>query len=74
MYIKVKATPGSKKESFEQTSKTVFKINVKERPQKNMANKKILELVAAHFKAPVKNVRIVHGHRHPSKLLFIEEN
>ena len=73
MYIKIKATPGAKKESFEQKSETVFEIKVKERAQKNLANKRILELVAAHFKVPRGMVRIVSGHHSPLKLIFIEE-
>lgn len=70
-YIKVKTTPGAREEMFEQKSELVFEAKVKERPQNNRANKRIVELVAAHFKVPTKNVRIVNGHRHPSKLLYI---
>ncbi|MDP3726458.1 MAG: DUF167 domain-containing protein [bacterium] len=73
MYIKVHVTPGAKKESFEQKSETVFEVKIKERAQKNLANNRILELVAAHFKVQTRKVRMVSGHRHPSKLLFIEE-
>ena len=72
MYIKVKATPGAKKELFEKEKEGYFKISVKERAQKNMANRRIIELVARHFKVPLGKVRIVNGHRSPSKLLFIE--
>lgn len=38
-----------------------------------MANKRVLELIAEHFAIPVNKVRIVNGHKHPSKLLIIEE-
>ncbi|KKR62084.1 MAG: hypothetical protein UV43_C0010G0020 [Parcubacteria group bacterium GW2011_GWF2_42_7] len=37
-----------------------------------MANAQVLELVAEHFKVPKNKVRIVNGHRHPSKLLVVE--
>lgn len=74
MYIKVYATPGAKKESFEKEKDGYFKILVKERAERNQANGRIIELIARHFKVPRNKVRIVNGHRHPSKLLYIEEN
>ena len=55
-----------------QESKDHFEISVREKAQTNMANTRVLELVARHFKVPVSKVRIVNGHRHPSKLLIIE--
>ncbi|MBI2108669.1 MAG: DUF167 domain-containing protein [Parcubacteria group bacterium] len=73
MYVKVRATPGAKKESVEKISDTLFEIKVKERPQKNAANKRIVELVARHFCVSLGKVRIVNGHHHPSKLIYIEE-
>ncbi len=73
VYIKVKATPGAKKESFEEEKKDVFRISVKEKAERNQANDRIRELIAKHFKVSLNAVRIVNGHRHPSKLLFIEK-
>ena len=73
MYIKVKATPGAKKESFVQKNVTTFEIKVKEPARMNLANKRIIELIAAHFKKTIEKVRMVNGHRHSSKLLYIEE-
>jgi uncharacterized protein YggU (UPF0235/DUF167 family) len=37
-----------------------------------MANIRVLELVAEHFKVPLNKVRIVNGHHHPSKLMVID--
>ncbi len=72
MYIKVVVTAGTKKEYIKQTSVDHFEISVKEKAERNMANKRILELIANHFKVAPKKVRIVNGHQHPHKLLVVD--
>jgi uncharacterized protein YggU (UPF0235/DUF167 family) len=82
MYIHVLVTAGAKKESFsprlsqagQANSDDHFEISVKEKAQRNEANTRVLELIALHFKIPKNKIRIVNGHKHPSKLLVIEEN
>lgn len=71
IYIHVKVIAGARKEAFRQKFADHFEISVKEKAEKNMANKRILELVAEHFRVPVNKVRIVNGHRSPSKLLVV---
>lgn len=71
-YIHVKVTAGVKKESWKQKAEDHFEISVKEKAKANMANTRVLELVASHFKVPISKVRIVNGHHHPSKLLIVE--
>ena len=71
-YIHTKVTAGAKKENFIQKSEDHFEISVKEKAERNMANSRVLELVAEHFKVSVNKVRIVNGHHHPSKLIIIE--
>jgi len=73
MYIHVLVTAGVKKETFKKKSEDHFEISVKEKAERNMANTRVLELVAEHFKVSKNKVRIVNGHRHPSKLLIIED-
>ena len=72
-YVHAKVTAGAKKESFKQKSEDHFEISVKEKAERNMANKRVLELIAQHFKVPISKVRIVNGHRHPGKLIVIED-
>jgi len=72
-YIHVKVTVGAKKEKFTQKSKDHFVVSVKEKAERNLANTRIVELVAEHFKVPESKVRITNGHRHPSKLIVIDE-
>ena len=71
-YIHVKITAGARKESFRKKSPDHFEISVREKAEHNMANTRVLELVALHFKIPINKVRIVNGHRHPSKLLVVD--
>jgi len=71
-YIHVKVTAGAKKESWKQKSEDHFEVSVREKAERNMANGRVLELVAEHFKVSLSKVRIINGHKHPSKLLIIE--
>jgi uncharacterized protein YggU (UPF0235/DUF167 family) len=71
-YIHVKVSAGVRKESFVQKSEDHFEVSVKKKAERNEANARVLELVAKHFKAPVNKIRIVNGHRHPSKLLVVD--
>lgn len=71
-YVHVKVTAGAKKETWKQKSEDHFEVSVKEKAERNMANSRVLELVAEHFSMPVSKIRIVNGHRHPSKLLVID--
>lgn len=71
-YIHIKVTAGARKESFKKKSEDHFEISVKEKAERNMANTRVLELVAKYFKVPLKKVRIVNGHRHPSKLIVVD--
>ena len=71
-YIHVKVTAEAKKESLKQKSEDHFEISVKEKAERNMANTRVLEIIAEHFGISANKVRIVNGHHHPSKLLVID--
>lgn len=73
MYIKVVVNVNSKKENLIQKNKDHFEIWVKEKAENNMANKKVIELLAKHFSISSKNIRIINGHHHPHKLLVVDE-
>lgn len=72
MYIKVNVIAGAKKEIFKQKNNDHFDVSVKEEAERNMANTRVIELVAEHFKIAKNKVRIINGHHHPSKLLSID--
>ena len=79
-YIHIKVKAGVRKESFsprpfgagQATSDDHFEISVREKAERNMANERVIELVARHFKVLKNKIRIVNGHRSSSKLLIIE--
>ncbi|MBU0611851.1 DUF167 domain-containing protein [Patescibacteria group bacterium] len=71
-YVKIDVTAGSKKENFIIKTLDHFEVLVKEKADKNMANRKVIELVARHLKVPINTVRIVNGHHHPRKLLAVD--
>lgn len=71
MYVKVWVQTSAKKESFVATSPDHFKIAVKEKALQNLANRRVIVLIASHFHAPLAKVRIINGHRSPSKLLAV---
>ena len=73
MYVKVRVLAQAKKESVQKLSKDHFEISVKEKPLQNLANRRVVELVAQHFKVPALQIRIVSGHHSPSKILSLPD-
>lgn len=72
MYIKAKVLAGSKKEYLKEKSTDHFDVAVKEPAERNMANRRVIELVAMHFKIPAGKVRLISGHHSPSKILSVD--
>ncbi|MEI7688877.1 MAG: DUF167 domain-containing protein [Candidatus Nomurabacteria bacterium] len=73
MYIKVKVVVGSKKEKIIKKSLDRFEIWVKEPAERNLANTRVLEIVAGIFGINIKSIRIISGHQSPSKILSINK-
>ncbi len=71
MYIKVSVKTGMRKESLLKKSEDSFLVSVKEKAERNMANIRVLELIAMYFEIPKNKVRIIKGHKHPSKIFSI---
>ena len=79
MYIKVIVAAGAKRESLKkkkslnsaQDKADTFEVSVKEKTERNMANERVVELVAEHFKVQTNKVRIINGHHRPHKLISI---
>ncbi len=72
MYIKIRVTAGAKKEIFEKISKDHFKISVKEKAERNMANNRVRELLASHFSMPIGKIRLISGHHSPGKIFSVD--
>jgi len=70
--IKVRATTHAKRESLRVVSADTLAISVKEKPERNLANERIIELVASHFNLPIKKVHFIKGQHSPSKTFSID--
>ncbi len=71
MYIRVEAYPGAKKEKIEKVNNDIFRIEVKEKAERNLANKKILFLLATYFGLSVNKLRLISGHRSRRKIIAV---
>jgi uncharacterized protein YggU (UPF0235/DUF167 family) len=69
VYIHLRLKTGQKKELFKPLKEGYFEVWVKEKPKNNAANKRILEMVKTNLGA--KSVKIINGHRSPSKLVSV---
>ena len=73
MYIHLRVVPESKQPRVEKRNKDSFLVYVREKAERNMANKSALSAMAAHLKLPPRSVRLVSGHRQPSKIISVED-
>ncbi len=72
MYIKARVIAGAKKEEIILEKQNYFKIFVREKAERNMANDRVLQLLARHYGVTLNKIKIVNGHQSPSKLLSID--
>ncbi len=72
MYVKVVVTPGAKRESVTPTGDAKLAVAVKEPAAQNLANRRVVEVVAIHFGVPASRVRIISGHHSRSKMLSVD--
>lgn len=73
MYIKVRVIAGAKKEVIEKVSDDTFMIAVKEPAERNLANKRIIQIIEQQFSLNKGAVRIISGHHSPSKIFSIRD-
>jgi uncharacterized protein YggU (UPF0235/DUF167 family) len=72
MYVKVRVNADANKELFQKVEANQFVISVKEKPQDNLANQRVIYLISSHFEVPTEKVKIINGHHHSSKMLSVE--
>lgn len=56
--LNIKIKPSSNRESIEKISDREYKIELKEPPENNKANIRLINLLAKEFKVPARNIRI----------------
>lgn len=71
MYVKVKVTPDAKREAIFKENNTLFRINVREPAERNLANRRVREMLASHFGLKPGAVRLTAGHRSESKIFDV---
>jgi len=72
MYVHVQVVPDARKELVTKKSETEFSIAVKEPRERNLANKRVRELLASEFGVPLGKVVMLTGHRSTSKIFTVE--
>lgn len=72
MYIRVRVIPKAKRESLKKVDKDTFEITVREPAERNLANRRIIEMLAEFYGVNDKAVRLVTGHHSGSKILDIK--
>ena len=70
MYIKIRVIAGSKTEEVVKENDDHFVMSVKQKAERNMANRRVLEIVRSLH--PGKKVRIVSGHQSPGKIVAVD--
>lgn len=71
MYIKIKVLASAKHEILKKTSADHYSISVREPAERNLANKRICELMAQEFGVNKGLIRIISGHQSPSKIISV---
>jgi uncharacterized protein YggU (UPF0235/DUF167 family) len=72
MYIKVTVTAKAKEEKIIRKPNNRFDVFVREKAERNMANTRVIDLIAREFNIVRGKVRIVNGHQSPSKILSVD--
>lgn len=72
MYIRVRVATNVKNESLTKTADDHFEVRVREKAELNMANKRVLQMIADHYGISVGKVRIINGHHVPGKILSVD--
>lgn len=69
MYVKLHVVTNTKKEKLEKISEDHFEVWVKEKAERNMANRRVIEIMKEHFNTG--KIKIISGHHSPSKIISV---
>jgi uncharacterized protein YggU (UPF0235/DUF167 family) len=67
--IKVRVTADARAEKVVKKSDDLYVVSVREPAERNMANKRVIQLFRALY--PKKSVKLVKGHRNPAKIVEV---
>ncbi len=71
MKISVKVKTGAREEKIENLGENNFFVSVRQRPEKGLANKSVIKVVAKYFKLTPTMIKIVSGHSSKQKIIEI---
>ncbi len=71
MLIKVKVSPGAKSEEIKEKTKDSFEIKVAEKAENNLANKRVVEVLARYLCIPRSKIRLIRGGKKRNKIYEI---
>ncbi|MEA3295589.1 MAG: DUF167 domain-containing protein [Patescibacteria group bacterium] len=74
MLIRVKVFPNSNKREIIEKAENSFEIKVQEKPQNNLANEQVMEILASYFKITENSVKLIKGRKQRSKIFEIKNN
>ena len=74
MFLKIRAKVNAKKENVVKKDDQTFIIAVREKAERNEANRRICQIIADLYSLNIEKVHIIKGHKSPSKLLKIDLN
>lgn len=69
----VRVVTGARKELVTKESDTEFYIEVREKAERNQANKRIREIVSRELAVPLAQVHLLTGHHSSSKIYVVRE-
>ncbi len=74
MLIRVYVTPNAREAGVVRVSEDYFEVRVDERAVGGRANKRLLEILAEHFKVPKSRITILRGTKTRNKTIQIVES
>ncbi len=74
MLIRVRVKTAAKKEEVVHISGDRYEVSLKEKPEQNAANTRLISVLATHLAVPLNTLRIVSGHKKPRKIVTIIES
>jgi len=72
MNINAKVIPNSRKQEIIKETENSYKIKLVSTPEKNKANKELIELLANYFNTRKSNIKIIKGIKSRNKIITIE--
>jgi uncharacterized protein YggU (UPF0235/DUF167 family) len=73
MYIRVNVTADAKRESWKKVAPDRFVVSVTEPATRQLANRRVKELIARYFRLAPASVRLISGHHHPHKIFALPD-